>query len=226
MEMETPVLSRQKLESFSTQDLLDLADDYGIDIPEDLNRRFIIEEILESVEEQENDKTSANEVNFTEEQMDIGSSLPTTYNETKIHAMIHDPAWIFVFWDINPSELENLRSNPNFKNLLLHVTFYDSENDEKPSDAIDTKISLEDRMQYILLSSSKKVFVVNLAVNNGSNQRIIAHTAKIKVPGTCSQLAELQPGKKTRMPPLVKLSGMEELLREYYLTHRESLNNQ
>ena len=51
MEMETPVLSRQKLESFSTQDLLDLADDYGIDIPEDLNRRFIIEEILESVEE-------------------------------------------------------------------------------------------------------------------------------------------------------------------------------
>ena len=96
------------------------------------------------------------EVNLTDEEMHISHNLPTTYNETSIHAVIHDPAWVFVFWDISASDIENIRSNQNFKSLLIHVAFYDSETDEKPADTIDTKISLEDRMQYVLLSSSKK----------------------------------------------------------------------
>ena len=223
--MDTQILSRQQLESLSTQDLLSLSDDYGIDIPEDLNRRFIIEELLEFADDKE-DLPVTPEVNLTDEEMHISHNLPTTYNETSIHAVIHDPAWVFVFWDISASDIENIRSNQNFKSLLIHVAFYDSETDEKPADTIDTKISLEDRMQYVLLSSSKKHFIVNLAVNNGGSYRIIAHTEMITVPNSCPQLADLQPGRKLDIPPLVRLSGMEDLLREYYLTHRESLHNQ
>lgn len=223
MDMETQILSRQQLESLSTQDLLDLSDDFGIDIPEDLNRRFIIEELLEFSDEQE-EQPVVPEVNLTDEEMNINPNLPTSYNETSIHAIIHDPAWVFVFWDISASELENLRSNQNFKNLLLHVAFYENETDEKPVDTIDTKISLEDRMQYVLLSSARKHFIVNLAVNNGTSHRIIAHTEMITIPNFCPQLADLQPGRRLDVPPLVRLSGMEELLREYYLTHRESLH--
>ncbi|MCR5762254.1 MAG: DUF4912 domain-containing protein [Treponema sp.] len=225
MNMDTQILSRQQLESLSTQDLLNLSDDYGIDIPEDLNRRFIIEELLEFADEQE-DKKYTPEVNLTDEEMKISSNLPTTYNETSIHAIIHDPAWVFVFWDISASDLESLRTNQNFKNLLIHVAFYDNETDEKPADTIDTKISLEDRMQYILLSSPKKHFIVNLAVNTGNGYRIIAHTEMITIPKSSPLLEDLQPGRRLEMPPLVRLSGMEDLLREYYLTHRESLHNQ
>lgn len=225
MKSDKQILSRQQLESFTTQELLDLADNYGIDIPENLNRRFIIEELLESAEEQENESIFSNDLNFTEEEIEVASNLPFTYNETTIHALIHDPAWVFLFWDISAADMENIRTNPSFKNLLLHVAFYDSETDEKPSDTIDTKISLEDRMQYVLLSSSKKNFIVNLAVNYGTTNRIIAHTEMIRIPDACPQLADIQPGKKLELSPLIMLSGMEELLREHYLTHRESLHS-
>lgn len=224
MKMDTQILSRQQLESLSTQDLLALSDDYGIDIPEDLNRRFIIEELLEFADEQEENEIIP-EVNLTDEEMKIATTLPTTYNETSIHAIIHDPAWVFVYWDISTIDLENLRNTQNFKNLLLHVAFYDNETDEKPAYTIDTKISLEDRMQYVLLSSPKKYFIVNLAANIGATHQIIAHTEMITIPNACPLLTDLQPGRKLEIPPLVRLSGMEELLREYYLNHRESLNN-
>jgi len=40
--MEQTPLSRAYLESLSTSDLVSLAEEYGIDVPEGLNRRFII----------------------------------------------------------------------------------------------------------------------------------------------------------------------------------------
>ncbi|MEE0998901.1 MAG: hypothetical protein UIH41_04470 [Treponemataceae bacterium] len=49
--MNTMIVSRTYLESLSTADLISLADEYGIDIPENLNRRFIIGELLEAVED-------------------------------------------------------------------------------------------------------------------------------------------------------------------------------
>ena len=49
--MDTMLVSRTYLESLSTADLISLADEYGIDIPENLNRRFIIGELLEAVED-------------------------------------------------------------------------------------------------------------------------------------------------------------------------------
>ena len=49
--MEQNFLSRTYLETLSTADLISLADDYGIDIPDDLNRRFIIGELLEFADE-------------------------------------------------------------------------------------------------------------------------------------------------------------------------------
>ena len=35
-------LSRNHLETLTSSQLIELADEYGIDIPDDLNRRFII----------------------------------------------------------------------------------------------------------------------------------------------------------------------------------------
>ena len=54
--MDTVNVTRSYLERLSTSDLISLADEYGIDIPEDLNRRFIIGELLEATEELNEDK--------------------------------------------------------------------------------------------------------------------------------------------------------------------------
>ena len=50
------LISRTYLESLSTADLISLADEYGIDIPEELNRRFIIGELLEVIEDSNTEK--------------------------------------------------------------------------------------------------------------------------------------------------------------------------
>ena len=77
--MDTSVVSRVYLETLSTADLIALADEYGIDIPENLNRRFIIGELLEAAEEI-NDSNSEE----MQEVDEIPSSftLPLSYNKT------------------------------------------------------------------------------------------------------------------------------------------------
>ena len=49
--MSDTKLSRAYLETLPSADLIALADDFGIDIPENLNRRFIIGELLEAAED-------------------------------------------------------------------------------------------------------------------------------------------------------------------------------
>ena len=49
--MDIKNLTLSYLETLSSADLIALADDYGIDIPDNLNRRFIIGELLEVAQE-------------------------------------------------------------------------------------------------------------------------------------------------------------------------------
>ena len=77
--MENPPFNRAYLESLSTADLVDMADDNGIDIPEGLNRRFIIGELLDLADERSG---SARDSGILVE-TDITAShdvLPETYN--------------------------------------------------------------------------------------------------------------------------------------------------
>ena len=47
--MDTKKLTRSHLETLATADLISLADEFGIDFPENLNRSFIIGELLEVI---------------------------------------------------------------------------------------------------------------------------------------------------------------------------------
>ena len=113
--MEPSLLSRQYLESASTADLLSLADDYGIDIPDNLNRRFIIGELLELAEELHSEKE---EVPLKEDNQPEITDLPLTYNETQICAIMRTPQWLFVYWDMGEAEKLALIAESSFKGLV------------------------------------------------------------------------------------------------------------
>ena len=53
--MKKNTITRAYLESLPFSDLLALADTYGIDVPDNLNRRFLIGELLDVVKEAGND---------------------------------------------------------------------------------------------------------------------------------------------------------------------------
>lgn len=226
--MEELVLSRKKLESLTNKELADLAEDYGLDIPSNLNRNFVIGELLEYAQELEASAQSDGDLSYIDSEEDEDDAengefgLPKSYNETKINAVLRDPAWVYAFWDISEADLQSFEENEDFSNLCLHVAFFDSEDSETQTDSIDLMVSLEDRNQYVLLSSSKKNFILSLeAYYTGKPTLTLARSKRISVPSCSSILKDALPGKTMEFPPLIRLSGIDAVLRRQYLDHRE-----
>ncbi len=218
------VLSKQQLESMSTADLISLSDEYGIEIPDNLNRRFIIEELLETSAELETSfKHDDDEVTLDEENAKLPETLPKSYNETEINLVLRNPEWIFVYWDISESTLNKIKNSPDFNGLFLHLAFYDSmDEDEKQNSSINIKIDLETREQYVLVPEDKNILNVVLACSYGEeNIDILASTRRISIPRVNEDIKEMQPGKKMNFPPLVNLSGLKIILHNHYLNHGE-----
>lgn len=69
--------SRQQLEAMSTSQLIAFADKYGIDIPSDLDRRFIIGELLEAEED------------FDSSEKNRKSKFQTMMNQFQTHFQKH-----------------------------------------------------------------------------------------------------------------------------------------
>ncbi len=218
------VLSKQQLESMSTADLISLSDEYGIEIPDNLNRRFIIEELLETSAELESSfENDDEEVTLNDEKAELPETLPKSYNETEIDLVLRNPEWIFVYWDISEAALTKIKNSPDFSGIFLHLDFYDSmDEEEKPNSSINIKINLETREQYVLVPEDKNILNVVLACSYGEeNFDILASSRRISIPRVNDEIKEMQPGKKMNFPPLVNISGLKLILHNHYLNHGE-----
>ena len=111
-------LTRTYLETLSFADLVALADEYGVDVPEDLDRRFLIAELLELAQEEagQNEEMIISSASGSEK-----SVLPGNYNETQISFVFRNPAWIFVFWNINENDFAALKNDSG--ELKLRICF-------------------------------------------------------------------------------------------------------
>jgi len=220
--MERKFLTRQYLETLSSSDLMALADDYDIDIPADLNRRFIIGELLEVAEELKTSKN--NEMIISSDSVDEESFvLPKTYNETYLNVVLRNPAWAFVYWDISAEDLSHLKKCEALS-ILLHVSFFEDMEEMKSDDSFDIQISLDDRDQYILIPFGKKLMRVDLIYSSDTSRRVnvLASTRKVELIHGCKALVECAPGKVLKFSPIMELSGMNDLLRIHYARHRQS----
>ena len=220
--MDSVPLTKAYLESLSTNDLLLLADDYGIDIPEGLNRRLIIGELLELAEE--NERFSSHLPVLADAAMpEPEQGLPETYNETRITAMIRDPAWIFVFWDFHTIQFTNLVANPRFESFFLRVNTFSREEPSKLLDFFDIDVGTHDRKWYIHLADYRNFCRIDLYCRNTDEQDRILAASGVKgiKPGNtigCKGTA------RRRNPPLLELSGLSELRNTHFRNHRQSFD--
>lgn len=222
--MKKDTVSRQQLEAMTTAELIDLADKYGIEIPDDLNRTFIVGEILEASEEFSSPAKS-NSVEIMEGDVQVPDQLPESYNNTCIDVIIRNPAWLFAFWDIKESDLSSLKTKPDFDSIFLHISFFSSADSEDPDDSIDIKTDLETREQYVLLPSGKRFIKIDLAASiTGKQPEVLCSSRMVELPAEREDILNIQPGKKTNYPPLVQLSGMKQILHDHYLNHRQSFS--
>ncbi len=225
--MENKLLTLSYLETLSSADLIDLADDYGLDIPDDLSRRFIIGELLELAEELKQDPSEEEMIAENgEEDLDSNTNLPAGYNETQIVAMLRNPAWVYVYWDIKEVTFTDVTSNPSFNGFVLRVSFFDDEVSNAPVESFDVQITLQDRQQYIMLSPGRKYFRVDLvALFNGKPSDNLAVSKKIAIPSGSNLLTDSYPGMELDVSPVMELSGIRSLLKRNYENHRQSFSN-
>ncbi len=229
--MDNKFLSLQHLETLSSADLIAIADDYGIDIPDNLNRRFIIGELLEIGEELEQKESKDNEMVEAEGQkIELNDELPLTFNETEIQVVLRNPAWAYVYWDISSGDLNMLENGSaanasfsKFSRFVLRVSYFEKEEDLSPLDFFDINIDKTTRAQYVLLENGRNFFRVDLvAIFADGNSSNLAVSRKVKLPEISEILKKYKPGEDLDLPPIIKLSGMEKLLEIHYEKYRGS----
>lgn len=216
--MDNSVLTRTYLETLSTSDLIALADDYGIDIPPELNRRFIIAELLEAAEDVNDDE---DDLVPSEKKVRLMDELPHTYNESQISVVLRNPAWCFVYWDIRANDMELLYPDKGFIKLLLKVSFYVDENTVKPKEMFDIPISADTREQYVFIPANETLLKIELIAEFGNKEPVtLASSQKIKIPQGRPEISSASLLKD--VSPILELSGLPEILRSQYSEHRQS----
>lgn len=221
--MESVALNRAYLETLSFSDLIKIADSEGIDVPEDFNRNFLIDEILEVTEYKKKSEKEDMIISEDEVVADDNELLPRAYNSTEVQIILRNPAWAFVYWNISDSDRIAL-DKAFISEMKLRVNSYSEKDQLKPDEYFDIMISKEDNGQYVLLPAGKKFFRVDLLFNIDGIIDILSSSKVLEMPKGSERFAQLKPGKKEDVSPIMELSGMNELLMEHYINHRESFS--
>lgn len=218
--MEKTPLTRSYLETLSTADLVALADENGIDIPEGLNRRFIIGELLELAAESLDDSRDAGALVDADYAI-TAEVLPETYNETQITVLLRDPGWVFVFWDFHTTLFSALTGNHRFETFFLRVNSLSASEPRAVTDFFDVEVGPHDRKWYVHLPSRDPACRIDLYTRNTQEQeQLLVKSSEILIPAGGVGEANFDPAR--RNPPLVELSGLAELRKNHFRNHRQS----
>lgn len=204
-----------KLSALSDEELKLLAEKIGIFLPDDLDRSFVIEEIIEALEEDAREDHLLDGPGHVEVKKLSGTGfipgrhqdivLPDRYHCTEIHAIPRDPLWIFAYWEIAENVMEKLLEGGEEPRLLLRVNEL-VPGQEKPQ-YFDISVSMEDRKWYINVPHAGAAYRIDLCVARPPRLRIIARSNVVQMP--------LQYMAAHRIPQMTRslmiLSGSEDL---------------
>lgn len=215
-------LTRAYLETLSFSELVSVADEYGVDVPEDLDHRFLIAEILELASESE---TEDDEMTISSDVQPPASNtvFNGNYNETQICMLLRNPAWLFVFWNLSEQDRAKISKLPG---CVLKVRVCSMEDDKNPIplDSFEVQLSSATQEQYILLPANIEFLKVELIYSNTSQKDILAFSNVMKVPQVCDDIFEYQPGKELKLSQIEVLSGKSVLLKDHFKNHRHSFS--
>ena len=220
--MEDEKINRSYLETLSFPDLVKLADEYGVDVPEDLDRRFLICELLELAEENRQDRESSMVIS-TEDGVGQSTILPKGYNETQVSCVLCNPVWAFVFWDISDTEMNQLKALPDYS-LALRVCVLVSETELTPQEVFEIAIPNGATEQYVLIPGGKHFIRIELVCASGANREVLAFSPVVSIPQSSEFVENYQPGVENNFPPIIKHSGIEKLLLDQYKNYRHSFS--
>ncbi len=141
-----------KIDSLSTQELRNIAEQEGVEGFDSLDRDDLIVE-LENIFGDEDDSTPRGDVNrrflygITDyrgidkdvQELPGVEELPETYPNTEIHLLYKNPSWAYCFWSVSPQDLSKLQEK-NVSELFLLVVV----DSDKGKEEFEVPVSVED----------------------------------------------------------------------------------
>jgi hypothetical protein len=212
--------TRSYLESLTTRELIRMADREGIDIPPDLERVFIIQELLE------NDRPEDEPPVPEERGKLVPVPLPKQYNITYLEILLRDPLWVFVFWEIKKHDKEIFENSADFEGYCLKVSSVGTgfSTGRKPSmernflseTVFTVSVGTEDTAWYLGFPPQGGEFYVDLCVrlrnsrdpDQGEADMLLKSLAVSK-PFSMPRLFNPSENKEMLKNPLIRLSGVD-----------------
>ena len=226
--MEEIPLTRTYLESLTTDELMQAADNWGVDIPYGLDRIFIIEELLDTVSDDDEESENTPEKDLEDSGLIESVPLPKQYNITFIEVIVRDPLWVFVFWEIKTQDKEQFEKSQDFNGYYLKVSPLDRSRDygsgavprrkDESERVFKIPVSPADTSWYIGFTPAGPdgispdplcQYRVELCVVLKGEETMLSASSPFKLPG----LSELPTGKAKQEPcqkPLGLLSGYKD----------------
>jgi hypothetical protein len=204
-------LTKAYLDSLSTDELVKMAEGFGIDIPPGLERIFIIEEVLaaarEETEPEDEEDSPVSPREFSET-----SELPKQYNITFLEVMIRDPLWAFVFWEIKSHDKEVYEQAPDFGGYCLRVIPLAEQPAKQKGNSFTVSVGVEDSAWYLGFPPAEGQYQVELCVLRGDGEQILAVSRPFKLPRLLSRPGlnradSPETGPDLYRSPLIMLSG-------------------
>ncbi len=212
-------MTSENFESLSDQDLRALADRMGLGLPHDLDRVFVVEEIVEALAEERLERDRATEAPLYVEDAkywcgDDGASrapeqqtkLESRYNETAIKSLVRDPSWAFALWDISETDRAAIEAANEDSRLFLRVTEIDLREGGR-SPYFDIPVGVDDSNWYINLPRAEARYRIDLAFRHDGKVRALARSLEFVVPR--QYIGDVILSAEDRR--LLELSGLAEL---------------
>ncbi|MBU0926285.1 MAG: DUF4912 domain-containing protein [Spirochaetes bacterium] len=212
----------ERLNGLSIEALYALADKMGLDLPPALERVFVVEALLEAIEEDsaerksagdaavhiEEKKYSGSELDEIDASIDAAPCIECRYNETVVQVIARDPEWAFVFWDVKDEDFDELHASDAYSHLFLRV-IKEPGYDGKTSASFEVVVGDEDDHWYLHLPEEDRAYRVDLYAKIGAKARLLAHSPVIRTPRALmsDSLADLDPD----AAELAALSGLASL---------------
>ena len=136
---------------------------------------------------------------------------------------MRNPAWAFVYWDLNESDYREAVQTKSFSSFMLRVVYFSSMEDETATEMYDIPVRYEDSDRYILLSQAEVAVRIDFVAEYKNHEpRILARSRKILIPKGCPEITSKSLSEKK--DPVLELSGFPELCRSHYMNHRQSFS--
>jgi hypothetical protein len=210
--MDDSRLTRPYLETLSSDELVRLADRHGIDIPFDLERTFIIAELLDLAREDAAEPADPADPKDPKEPVCAGFTeaavLPSQYNISFIEVMIRDPLWAFVFWEIKSHDRNVYEQAADFEGYCLRAIPIAA----APEHIFTVPVGVNDSAWYLGFPAeeSRRSYRIELCVLREAETTALAVSRPFSLPALFEPSGGSEGLQAAYSNPLALLSGVHD----------------